>query len=349
LVRIILLLLIIVGSACDPEIAVQSPTIVVPVAGLTDKLFPSRRTIYPEQNDSILVAASGAIEIGKSGTFLVPDMSEGNVKHYSRDGRLIRVIGRKGRGPGEFMTPYFARFVRDSVLVADLAYHPTMSLFSPDGVFQSSFVLRAVATLQGLHLLTNGNMLLLAHSTDRKNEHVLFEVSRTGGVVRELLPIRYVRPTGSAPDPNDNWAPFRTSFLALNGDSAYVVNTLSDSIWTVSLETGAYKQLRLQVGRLELPTEIPADASLSLSAMADFAKRFHRTSGVFAWQSNVIVSFARGDPDTDDVITAFRRPDGSWSATTGKPRFVAAGHGILAGLLDIGDSLRIDFVDRNYK
>jgi hypothetical protein len=110
-------------AACNRAADAAAPTVTIQTATSPDDLFPGGRVVYPEQNDSVLVAKFGPIEIGATGDFLIPDLSEGNVKHYARDGHLIRVIGRKGKGPGEFMTPFFARFLRgDSLLVADLAY-----------------------------------------------------------------------------------------------------------------------------------------------------------------------------------------------------------------------------------
>jgi hypothetical protein len=333
-------------AACNRAADAAAPTVTIQTATSPDDLFPGGRVVYPEQNDSVLVAKFGPIEIGATGDFLIPDLSEGNVKHYARDGHLIRVIGRKGKGPGEFMTPFFARFLRDdSLLVADLAYHPTLSVFSPDGVFVSSFVLQEVATLQGLHVLANGNLLLTADSNDRDDEHALFEVNRQGHIMRELLPIRNVRPTGSERDPSNNWTTFRTSFLAVGADSAYVVNTLSDSLWTVSLATGEYKRLRLEVAGLHLPTAFPEERLRSWKSMFEFPNQVHLTSSIAWWRSSLVITFARGDLASEDAFTVVRWPDGTWSGARGKPRFVAARGGILAGIRNIGDSLRIDFID----
>lgn len=57
-----------------------------------------------------------------SGGFLVSDLSEAQIRHYDRQGRLLRYLGHKGRGPGEFQAPIRAiRPTGDSLLVAEVS------------------------------------------------------------------------------------------------------------------------------------------------------------------------------------------------------------------------------------
>jgi hypothetical protein len=57
-----------------------------------------------------------ALSVTSGGVFLITDGISQRVHVYSRDGRLLRTIGRKGRGPGEFQMIGAAVLLNDSIL-----------------------------------------------------------------------------------------------------------------------------------------------------------------------------------------------------------------------------------------
>jgi hypothetical protein len=57
--------------------------------------------------------------VDKAGNLYVLDNSEQRVKVFTAQGRLIRTIGRKGQGPGEFQSASRMQLLRDSLWVFD--------------------------------------------------------------------------------------------------------------------------------------------------------------------------------------------------------------------------------------
>jgi hypothetical protein len=58
----------------------------------------------PSNESTPLLEASGAMRFA-SGSVVVADQGAFNIKFYTPDGRLVREVGRRGSGPGEYQTP----------------------------------------------------------------------------------------------------------------------------------------------------------------------------------------------------------------------------------------------------
>lgn len=73
-----------------------------------------------EESDTAYIARPTGFLRASDGTFFVTDDGTARLFHFSRTGRLLRLLGRRGTGPGEFTTPATIGIVRDSaVLVSD--------------------------------------------------------------------------------------------------------------------------------------------------------------------------------------------------------------------------------------
>ncbi len=62
----------------------------------------------------------GSLETDRTGSLYVVDMLSCDIKKFDRTGKFVKVIGRKGQGPGEFQMPYLIAAGRDSFLVFDV-------------------------------------------------------------------------------------------------------------------------------------------------------------------------------------------------------------------------------------
>ncbi|MEQ8329802.1 MAG: hypothetical protein RH859_04985 [Longimicrobiales bacterium] len=72
------------------------------------------------------------------GRVLVVNSGSAEVKVFDPDGRLLRTLGRRGDGPGEFRAPWHAYpMVGDSILVVDL--YREVAVFDPDGAYARQF------------------------------------------------------------------------------------------------------------------------------------------------------------------------------------------------------------------
>ncbi|HEU4799488.1 MAG TPA: 6-bladed beta-propeller [Gemmatimonadales bacterium] len=63
-------------------------------------------SVVLEENDSLYLGDPAYLAPLSSGGYLVTDGMQARVVHFDADGRLVGVIGNKGRGPGEFASPF---------------------------------------------------------------------------------------------------------------------------------------------------------------------------------------------------------------------------------------------------
>lgn len=123
------------------------------------------RTITLEENEEVL-AVYPRITADRAGELLVVDPPEAQVRLYDRDGSLVRVIGRRGEGPGEYRTPMSAARVTDGRIVVTDPTLSRISLFSPDGAFESSVGSVPLAFILGAMDLGADRFLLLGPGGD---------------------------------------------------------------------------------------------------------------------------------------------------------------------------------------
>jgi hypothetical protein len=78
-------------------------------------------SILLTEMDSSFVAGAGGLARSSDGNIAIADVSSGRVLLFSREGAHLRSIGRRGRGPGEFLAPSTVQFFAGSLLVMDNA------------------------------------------------------------------------------------------------------------------------------------------------------------------------------------------------------------------------------------
>lgn len=81
----------------------------------------------------------GEVRIGPDGLLYVTQLRDGQIPVYGLDGSLIRTIGRKGEGPGEFRWLVGVGLLGDTLYAMDWAF-PRVSLFDLEGRYLSSAV-----------------------------------------------------------------------------------------------------------------------------------------------------------------------------------------------------------------
>ena len=100
------------------------------------------RAVGGDERDSmaILQLVAGAMR-QSDGTLVVADRGSSQLKYFDGSGRLLRTVGRKGRGPGEF--EYIAWLLAcsgDSAFVADIG-NRLVSVVAPDGRLTRRFAM----------------------------------------------------------------------------------------------------------------------------------------------------------------------------------------------------------------
>lgn len=302
------------------------------VSGSFANHFELVRKITLEQNDSVIIARVSGMDMDSEGRILLADASEANVKLYSRDGRLIRVFGRAGKGPGEFAQPRFPRFGSDGLIHVGDGQATLVHVFREDGTFVRTTPLFQFSPVMGLDLLSTGEYILTAgfHKT-----HTLFVVDTSGTLVKALLRRDRLRATTEPKAPV--WRPVTQYWMAVQGDEVVVTTTVSDSLWRVQLETGDVQAIHLSFAGYIQPA-LPDKAPRSGPDLLAWYKSFHIAAAVFTGTSTVTVPFVQGVLNYGDpMILAHRSTSGQWLALHGAPPPVFANDSVYIALLTPDD------------
>ncbi len=80
------------------------------------------------------------LSVGPDGNIYAADTHYSRIVVFSPDGRLLRTIGRKGDGPGQFRLPTDVAFDADGfIYVSEYGGHDRISKFAPDWRFLADF------------------------------------------------------------------------------------------------------------------------------------------------------------------------------------------------------------------
>lgn len=115
----------------------------------------------------------GAAFDGRGRIFVADDVNQ-RVSVFGADGRLLRHLGRSGRGPGEFERPWLVALdARDTLFVWDAGLS-RVSVFTPELRFRRSFAVAPQWVVNGIEFLPGGDLLVAAYGRGERGAlHVL--------------------------------------------------------------------------------------------------------------------------------------------------------------------------------
>ena len=126
----------------------------VPVAAIR-RLVPEVR-IAPSADDTSLFTEVSEFEVDRAGRFWVFDRPTSSVFLFGSDGTLIKRVGRKGGGPGEFASNSGMVSLPDTGLAVWDPQNARISFFDAAGAFRTSWVTPSGFNT-GNGLLTDGS------------------------------------------------------------------------------------------------------------------------------------------------------------------------------------------------
>lgn len=96
--------------------------------------------------DSMMIYVPGALQTDSAGNVYVFDEGQMNIKVFSEEGRPLRIIGHRGRGPGEFISNSGFFVYRDSLYAFDQKLQ-RLIVFSTEGTPETVYPLKVAAPL----------------------------------------------------------------------------------------------------------------------------------------------------------------------------------------------------------
>ena len=281
--------------------------------GAFEEVFEVVRRLTLDENEQAMTVLP-MVTTGEPGEFLIAEPREGQVNVYGVDGRLRRILGRRGEGPGEFTLPIMARRTLDGGAVVADTRLARLTFFPPDGKGEPNTVKSPIPLLLDAQDLGGGRYLLSGQSMSDDPPRLLHIWNRgTGEVERRFLPM-------GVPEES---RPYATSYTAvdavLEGDTIWAVWALSDTL---------YKFDRRGEHREKFPLSLPrpmgalpgaeAGAITDPGAIQEAADALTQVNGVFIMGSGRLAVQSmqtRGSDAVWDLVITDRRGTSIWSAT----------------------------------
>jgi hypothetical protein len=317
-----------VTMACGPEQPVTRSATMPSIA--FDSMFRLARTFTPEQPDSVPLGLVSGVHVARNGDFVIADVRSSRVTRYDANGRLLAVLGRGGRGPGEFLAPMFPVVDRHGrVHVMDMQ-QPRISVFGADGTLLRTVSTSTLGRVGEFAVLPGGDYLMVAWS--HGGRELLIRTDSLGSRISASLPHAQIRPEGQPDFPV--WGNVRNASLAVAEGRAFVVSSLSDSLWTVDLPDGEIRATRITPPGYAAPVA-PRENMSNPKAFSRWADSWTTTSLVRASDRGTLVIFVRGVlMRGDSAVAAYRGPQGAWQGLTGAPVVLAMRSDTVVALMD---------------
>lgn len=224
----------------------------VPQAGCASRdptsvlsLLRAARSIRLLEADSApIVSSLPSIAVSRRGLVAVADERDSNVKLFDSEGRLQRVLGRRGDGPGEYRGPSAVGFVSDGTLVVADDMARRLVLVDTAGAVLWHTALRPART--GSIVITPSWLAIAGYI-------------RGESAARPLSLLQFVSPTGDTLGVGLEVPPTYRTRPALFAGPVYAANDARDSIIFVTFRFANH--LMSVAGRdgpvhvLQLPSE----------------------------------------------------------------------------------------------
>jgi hypothetical protein len=218
----------------------------VSIAGQASKPYPAETKIVdgvktilnPEYPRDGVLALKGAVEwsvggendpqgdllnrpqdlrVGPGGSVYILDWGDVCIRSFGPDGKFIRIISRKGQGPGEIQTPAYFDVAPNGDLYVMTGMNRQVARFSKDGTFVTSWPLDKFAT----QLRADGRGFLY------RGEQSTVEPEALSSEFREIIQQVTIVRTNEAGQAPFRFGPFLGLKTRMKGDRQGVVMTSS--------------------------------------------------------------------------------------------------------------------------
>ncbi len=127
-----------------------------------------------EGRDEYMFSDIRSMVVDEAGRIYVLDWKEIHVKVFDQNGAYIRIIGKKGQGPGEFITPSNVFITHQNELVVD-DFGRRLAIFSLEGEFKENLQIAKIGLMR-IDIDSEGN--LVGISAVREEENPRYELKK---------------------------------------------------------------------------------------------------------------------------------------------------------------------------
>lgn len=287
--------------------------------------FEVARTLVLEENEGAVTVVP-MVSPGGPGRLLLAEPREGQVNVYDTDGRLERVLGRRGEGPGEFTVPISARrTMNGGVVVADMML-ARLTFLPPGGDGEPEVVASPLPLVLGADDLGSGRFLLAGQFMSGAQPRLLHLWSlETDEIERSFLPI-------GVPEESRAYASsFSSVATVLEGDTIWAAWALSDTLYKFDRSGELLDRMPLSLPRpMGVPPGAGAGAITDPRTIQAAADSLTQVNGLFIVGEEYLAvqsMQARGFDAVWDLTIVDRQGSAVWKAAE-TPRLFAVEDGL---------------------
>jgi hypothetical protein len=330
-------LLVLAGCTKDKEAQRADVSSLEPFS----RYFELDHTVRLSTPDDFAIVRLSGIDVSPSGNIVATDISDGSALVFDKDGRFLKLLGRRGFGPGEFQNPHSPRFGPDGrIHVADMRRR-NIAVFDANGRYERDISLKEFAVISSVEVRSD-NTYLVAGLRVPGDPHVLFELGADGSILRSLLPVGEYRPAGTPPSPM--WSQVRRPSFAIRQGRLIAVLSSADSVWEQSLDHSRFTAAHVPISGYE-PPRLPPVGRMDLAQVREWGKSFTTVADVLSADNTIIIPVVRGVLyDLDPATIVYGSRSGTWRTLRDGPVMLRAASKLYVASSDpMADSIELAF------
>lgn len=148
------------------------------------------REITLFQNEDTFIQKAGSFIVTEDELLLVFDTKAGHIKIFDLSGKLVKIFGRKGMGPHEFVTPFSSAYKSPYIVFADFGRRSFFIYKTTGAVFEfvNSFLCLEMA--QDFQFINDKKLVVAGYKVDKnRKEYNLYEYDFEKGEYDFILPL----------------------------------------------------------------------------------------------------------------------------------------------------------------
>jgi hypothetical protein len=160
----------------------------VPVKGQPVKIkLAEELTVGGSANPDESLSQVSTFVVDGEGGILALDFKEQKIKVFDRTGKLLRLIGKPGQGPGELGIASGIQLMADNTLVVEDATNRRLALFKPSGEFIKNISTSDKLGLVNILLDGKGNVIGREMGLAEGNAKMFFEIKKFDANLKPLF------------------------------------------------------------------------------------------------------------------------------------------------------------------